>query len=172
MKIVSVVGARPNFVKLAPVHKSLWPHCDHIIIHTGQHYDYEMSEIFFKELNIPKPDINLGIGSASPGEQIGEMIRKLEIEFGVSQNEESSAASLASKPDLVLVYGDTNSTFAGAFAASVNHIPVAHIEAGLRSFDRRMPEERNRILTDHISDLLFASTGTAVANLEVEHVSG
>jgi UDP-N-acetylglucosamine 2-epimerase len=172
MKIVSVVGARPNFVKLAPVHKSLWPHCDHIIIHTGQHYDYEMSEIFFKELNIPKPDINLGIGSASPGEQISEMIRKLEVEFGVSQNEESSAASLASKPDLVLVYGDTNSTFAGAFAASVNHIPVAHIEAGLRSFDRRMPEERNRILTDHISDLLFAPTDTAARNLKDEKVAG
>jgi UDP-GlcNAc3NAcA epimerase len=172
MKIVSVVGARPNFVKLGPIHKSLLQYCNHIIIHTGQHYDYEMSDIFFKELSIPRPDINLGIGSASPGEQIGEMIRKLEVVFRPSQKQEASAASLASKPDLVLVYGDTNSTFAGAFAASVNHIPIAHIEAGLRSFDRRMPEERNRILTDHISDLLFAPTDTAARNLKDENVAG
>ena len=115
MKIVSVVGARPNFVKLGPIHKSLLPYCNHIIIHTGQHYDYEMSDIFFKELGIPRPDINLGIGSASPGEQIGEMIRKLDVVFRLSQKQEASAVSLASKPDLVLVYGDTNSTFAGAF---------------------------------------------------------
>jgi UDP-N-acetylglucosamine 2-epimerase len=173
MKIVSVVGARPNFVKLAPVHKSLRRYCDHIIIHTGQHYDYEMSDIFFKELQIPKPDINLGIGSTNPGEQIAEMIKGVETEFGWGQNVGvESGGGVASNPDLVLVYGDTNSTLAGAFAASVNNIPVAHIEAGLRSFDKRMPEERNRILTDHLSDLLFAPTGTAVRNLKDEHTSG
>jgi UDP-N-acetylglucosamine 2-epimerase len=172
MKIVSVVGARPNFVKLAPVHKSLSPHCDHIIIHTGQHYDYEMSDIFFKELQIPRPDINLGVGSTSPGEQIGKMIKGVEAELGFGKSEGDGSGGVASKPDLVIVYGDTNSTLAGAFAASVNNIPVAHIEAGLRSFDRRMPEERNRILTDHLSDLLLAPTGTAATNLKNEHAAG
>jgi UDP-GlcNAc3NAcA epimerase len=173
MKIVSVVGARPNFVKLAPIHKSLSKYCDHIIIHTGQHYDYEMSDIFFKELRIPEPDINLGVGSATPGEQTSEMIKRLEIEFGCNQRElGEEGVGVASKPNLVLVYGDTNSTFAGAFAASINNIPVAHIEAGLRSFDRRMPEELNRILTDHSSDKLFAPTDTAVRNLKNEHVAG
>jgi UDP-N-acetylglucosamine 2-epimerase (non-hydrolysing) len=173
MKIVSVVGARPNFVKLAPIHKSLTNYCDHVIVHTGQHYDYEMSDIFFKELRIPKPDINLGIGSTSPGEQIAEMIKGVEAELGYGQKETvESGDGVASKPDLVLVYGDTNSTLAGAFAASVHNVPVAHIEAGLRSFDKRMPEERNRILTDHLSDLLFAPTGTAVRNLKDEHAAG
>ena len=173
MKIVSVVGARPNFVKLAPIHKSLTKYCDHVIVHTGQHYDYEMSDIFFKELRIPEPDINLGIGSTSPGEQIAEMIKGVEAELGYGQKEAvESGDGVASKPDLVLVYGDTNSTLAGAFAASVHNVPVAHIEAGLRSFDKRMPEERNRILTDHLSDLLFAPTGTAVRNLKDEHAAG
>ena len=175
MKIVSVVGARPNFVKLTPIHKSLTKYCDHVIVHTGQHYDYEMSDIFFKELQIPKPDINLGIGSTSPGEQIAEMIKGVEAEFGCGQKvgvEGDGGGGVASKPDLVLVYGDTNSTLAGAFAASANNIPVAHIEAGLRSFDKRMPEERNRILTDHLSDLLFAPTGTAARNLKDEHSAG
>jgi len=173
MKIVSVVGARPNFVKLAPIHKSLAKYCDHVIVHTGQHYDYEMSDIFFKELQIPKPDINLGIGSASPGEQLAEMIKGVEAVLGYGQKETlDSGGGVASKPNLVLVYGDTNSTLAGAFAASVNNIPVAHIEAGLRSFDKRMPEERNRILTDHLSDLLFAPTGTAARNLKDEHAAG
>jgi UDP-N-acetylglucosamine 2-epimerase len=172
MKIVSVVGARPNFVKLGPVHKSLSRYCDHIIIHTGQHYDYEMSDIFFKELQIPRPDINLGIGSTSPGEQIGKMISGVEAELGFGQSQGDVSEGVASKPDLVIVYGDTNSTLAGAFAASVNNIPVAHIEAGLRSFDRRMPEERNRILTDHLSDFLFAPTGTAARNLKDEHAAG
>lgn len=167
MKIVSVVGARPNFVKLAPIHRSLSQYCDHVIIHTGQHYDFDMSNVFFKELKIPAPDINLGVGSLTPGAQIAEMIKGLENEL--VQDKQVGAAT---GPDLVLVYGDTNSTFAGAMAASVNQIPVAHVESGLRSFDRRMPEERNRILTDHLSNLLFAPTGTAVANLEVEHVSG
>jgi UDP-N-acetylglucosamine 2-epimerase len=172
MKIVSVVGARPNFVKLAPVHKSLSQYCEHIIIHTGQHYDYEMSDIFFKELRIPEPGINLGVGSATLGEQTSEMIKRLEIEFGCNQREFGEGVGIASKPSLVLVYGDTNSTFAGAFAASINKIPVAHIEAGLRSFDRRMPEELNRILTDHLSDTLFAPTDTAARNLKNEHVAG
>ena len=167
MKIVSVVGARPNFVKLAPIHRSLSPYCDHVIIHTGQHYDFDMSNVFFKELQIPTPNINLGVGSMTSGAQIAEMVKALEIEF--THNKQDGPAT---KPDLVLVYGDTNSTFAGAMAASVNQIPIAHVESGLRSFDRRMPEERNRILTDHLSDLLFAPTGTAVANLDMEHVSG
>jgi UDP-N-acetylglucosamine 2-epimerase len=167
MKIVSVVGARPNFVKLAPIHRSLSPYCDHVIIHTGQHYDFDMSNVFFKELLIPTPDINLGVGSMTSGAQIAEMINGLENEF--TQNKHDGPAI---EPDLVLVYGDTNSTFAGAMAASVNRIPVAHVESGLRSFDRRMPEERNRILTDHLSDLLFAPTETAVTNLDMEHVSG
>lgn len=132
-----------------------------------------MSDIFFKELRIPEPDINLGVGSATPGEQTSEMIKRLEIEFGCNQREcKEEGVGVASKPSLVLVYGDTNSTFAGAFAASINNIPVAHIEAGLRSFDRRMPEELNRILTDHSSDKLFAPTDTAVRNLKNEHVAG
>ncbi len=126
-----------------------------------------------KRLRIPEPDINLGVGSATHGEQTSEMIKRLEIEFGCNQREcGEEGVSVASKPSLVLVYGDTNSTFAGAFAASINNIPVAHIEAGLRSFDRRMPEELNRILTDHSSDMLFAPTDTAVRNLKNEHVAG
>lgn len=172
MKIVSVVGARPNFVKLAPVHKSISQYCEHVIIHTGQHYDYEMSDIFFKELQIPKPDINLGVGSTSAGEQLGNIIKGLEAEFGFMKDNRFGSNGAASKPELVFVYGDTNSTLAGAIAASLNNIPVAHVEAGVRSFDRRMPEERNRILTDHLSDLLFAPTSTAVMNLQDEHAKG
>jgi UDP-N-acetylglucosamine 2-epimerase len=170
MKIVSVVGARPNIVKLAPIHKSLSRCYEHIIVHTGQHYDYEMSDLFFKELQVPKPDINLGIGSWPPVVQVGEMIKRLGIEFRGNQGVKKKRTAV--KPGLVLVYGDTNSTFAGAFAASANNIPVAHVEAGLRSFDRRMPEERNRILTDHLSDILFAPTDTAVDNLKHENVMG
>ncbi|MGH9912269.1 MAG: UDP-N-acetyl glucosamine 2-epimerase [Nitrososphaeraceae archaeon] len=172
MKIVSVVGARPNFVKLAPIHSELSKYCEHVIIHTGQHYDYEMSDVFFKELSIPQPDINLEVGSGPPGEQIGEMIRRLEAEFGNNYKKTTKKIGISSKPNLVLVYGDTNSTFAGALAASVNQIPVAHVEAGLRSFDRRMPEERNRILTDHLSSILFAPTKTGMRNLKREHAVG
>ncbi|MBA3750295.1 MAG: UDP-N-acetylglucosamine 2-epimerase, partial [Nitrosopumilus sp.] len=136
MKIASIVGARPNFIKLAPIHKILDADSfDHKIIHTGQHYDFELSEIFFKEFNLPEPDFNLDVGSGLPGFQVGEMIKKIE------------KILLDNKFDMVLVYGDTNSTFAGAFAAAKTGIKVAHIEAGLRSFDRRMPEEINRILT-------------------------
>jgi UDP-GlcNAc3NAcA epimerase len=160
LKIASVVGARPNFVKLAPMHRAIESFSDHTIIHTGQHYDYGLSEIFFKEFHLPKPDIELEVGSGDSGFQTGEMIKKLERVF------------LDSKFEIVLVYGDTNSTFAGAFAASRASLKIGHIEAGLRSFDKSMPEEINRILTDHISDHLFAPTYTAMRNLERERVSG
>ena len=160
MKIASVVGARPNFVKLIPIHKTISKTFDHTIIHTGQHYDYEMSEIFFQEFNLPKPDFDLDVGSGTACFQISEMITKLEKIF------------LSSKFDVVIVYGDTNSTFAGAFAAEACDIKVAHVEAGLRSYDTRMPEETNRILTDHLSRYLFAPTQTAIKNLKRENVSG
>lgn len=160
LNIASVVGARPNFVKLAPIHRAIRSFSHHTIIHTGQHYDYKLSKIFFKEFELPPPDIELEVGSREPGFQTGEMIKRLEKVF------------LKSEFEIVLVYGDTNSTFAGAFAARKAGFKVGHIEAGLRSFDRRMPEEINRILTDHISDYLFAPTYTAVANLEREHVFG
>lgn len=160
MRIASVVGARPNFVKLAPIHEKLKSFSDHTIIHTGQHYDYELSEIFFKEFRLPQPDYNLAVGSGKPGEQIGEMIKRLEQVF------------LKASYDLVIVYGDTNSTFAGSLSANRLGVKVAHVESGLRSFDRRMPEETNRILTDHLSDYLFAPTVTAVMNLRNEHVLG
>lgn len=159
MKIASVVGARPNFIKLIPIHKAFNDILDHTIIHTGQHYDYELSEIFFKEFNLPKPNFDLEIGSGNSCFQIGEMIKKLEQIF------------LQAHFDLVLVYGDTNSTFSGALAATKCNIGVAHVEAGLRSFDRRMPEEINRILTDHLSQYLFAPTQTAVNNLNREGLS-
>ncbi|MGN6245911.1 MAG: non-hydrolyzing UDP-N-acetylglucosamine 2-epimerase [Motilibacteraceae bacterium] len=157
MKVLSVVGARPQFVKLAPVAAALSAAGDeHVIVHTGQHYDARMSDVFFADLKIPAPDVHLGVGSGSHGVQTGAMLSAMDAVL-----EEHA-------PDWVLVYGDTNSTLAGAVSAVKLHLPVAHLEAGLRSFNRRMPEEHNRVLTDHAADLLLAPTQVAVEHLERE----
>jgi len=158
--IASVVGARPQFIKAAVVSRALDKSgADEFIVHTGQHYDYGMSQLFFRELAIPEPRLNLGIGSGPHGRQTGAMLEALEKVF------------IDTAPRMVLIYGDTNSTLAGALAAAKLHIPLAHVEAGLRSFNMRMPEEINRMLADRISSLLFCPTETAVENLRREGVT-
>jgi UDP-GlcNAc3NAcA epimerase len=160
MKLVTVIGARPQFIKAAAVTRVLQEQggIEEILVHTGQHYDDNMSDVFFEELELPRPRYHLGIGSGPHGAQTGRMLEAVE------------RVLVAERPDAVLVYGDTNSTLAGALAAAKLHLPVAHVEAGLRSFNRKMPEEINRVLTDHLSVWLFAPTEAAVANLVKEGI--
>ena len=160
MTVITVVGARPQFIKAAAVSRALAANhgMDELLVHTGQHYDPGLSDVFFDELEIPAPSHHLGVGSGSHGAQTGQMLAAIE------------EVLLDTQPDWVLVYGDTNSTLAGAVAAAKLHIPIAHVEAGLRSFNRRMPEEINRVLTDHASTLLFTPTETADRHLAAEGI--
>lgn len=157
-KIVTILGARPQFIKAGTVSREIAKYSElkELIIHTGQHYDANMSDVFFSEMQIPKPDYFLGVGGNSHGAMTGQMIEKIE------------SILIQERPDWVLVYGDTNSTLAGAIAASKLHIKIAHVEAGLRSFNMKMPEEVNRILTDRVSEILFCPTTTAIKNLQIE----
>lgn len=162
MRIVTILGARPQFIKAAAVSRvaASTPGVEELLLHTGQHYDENMSDVFFQEMGIPRPAYQLGMGTGTHGAMTGRMLGGIE------------EVLLELKPHWVLIYGDTNSTLAGALAAAKLHIPVAHVEAGLRSFNRRMPEETNRVLSDHASDLLFAPTATAVRNLANEGLAG
>ncbi|MEN3282158.1 MAG: UDP-GlcNAc3NAcA epimerase [Solirubrobacteraceae bacterium] len=160
MNVLTVIGNRPQFVKAAAVSRLLRAEHDELLVHTGQHHDDELSTIFFNELGVPRPERELGIHGGTNTEQTARMLAAL------------GPLIAAETPDVVLVYGDTNSTLAGALAGAQAHVPVAHVEAGMRSFDRAMPEEVNRVLTDHVSDLLLCASPTAVANLEREHAAG
>jgi UDP-GlcNAc3NAcA epimerase len=161
MKILTIVGARPQFIKAAAVSRAIQETdgLSEVMVHTGQHFDSNMSDVFFEELDIPKPRHHLDINGGGHGDMTGRMLMAIE------------PILLAEKPDWVIVYGDTNSTLAGSLAASKLHVPVAHVEAGLRSFNRRMPEEINRLVTDHLSTLHFCPTATAIANLAAEGVT-
>lgn len=158
LRVLTVVGARPQFIKAAPVSRVLRARHEEFLLHTGQHYDVDMSDVFFTQLGLPTPDSNLGVGSGDHGAQTGAMLSGIEAELKSYQ------------PDWVLVYGDTNSTLAGALAAAKLHHHVAHVEAGLRSYDRAMPEEINRVVADHLSDLLLCPSETAVSNLAREGI--
>ncbi len=159
LTVVSVVGARPQFIKAASVSRAIRQSHDEILVHSGQHYDYEMSDVFFEQLGIPKPDFNLAVGSGTHARQTGEMMPMLEGLF------------MEKMPDLVIVYGDTNTTLAAALAAAKISVPIAHVEAGLRSYNRTMPEEINRVLVDHLSELLLCPTRASLSNLEAEGIT-